>query len=582
MPKRHRQSLATISPVNPTEDLREDFETSIRQDTPLDLTQQHIQISVRDRNTEEIIDNISGGSSISGSDGNTGNISILSDIARQLSNLGSFEIQSFSQTRQETELLVVTFVEEGQVIPNISVNFGRDEIDYTVPSSTCALVESESGRRYIVDYAEQGTRRNPDNPDERIDLDYVGTCTCPDHHGRRHAQCRHLLAVQQALGIANAQLNIPVQHTGEINNTNNEIAEVNEGTSQAAPISREMLDDNSFYSDMSDEEFEQMMEAAKTEPMTYETVNALNGFDGTFGVELEFISPSPSAVNAIAKELYNLGLCSHSTIQSYHAETVEGMWIIERDGSLGYGGGELVSPILKDTPETWENIRKICEVVQRHGGYVNNQTGGHVHVGYNNLGQNKANWEKLITNVSAHEEIYMRAAGGELGEMRPSHYAKSIRLKRDRNASRGRTLRDRLRNLSETIMNSEAIRRFGDDRHGERYYTLNTENLGNGKPTIEFRAFNGTITPEVIQNNIRIATSFIRGSAYESLENPSEATSRRIEMLNSSVLSEKIAVQRSPKNIKKYLDTFFPRESDRKNVLRLISQNRWTNIFNGQ
>ncbi|MFD0474790.1 hypothetical protein ACFQ0B_45995 [Nonomuraea thailandensis] len=42
-----------------------------------------------------------------------------------------------------------------------------------------------------------------------------------------------------------------------------------------------------------------------------------------------------------------------------------GLWRLEKDSTVM---GELVSPILYDEPETWENIRLACEIIRAHGG----------------------------------------------------------------------------------------------------------------------------------------------------------------------------------------------------------------------
>ncbi|WP_447412759.1 hypothetical protein [Clostridium perfringens] len=51
---------------------------------------------------------------------------------------------------------------------------------------------------------------------------------------------------------------------------------------------------------------------------------------------------------------------------SYHSRSEQGKWKLERDGSVSNGdaGGEIVSPILKDTPKTCEQIKVICDVAK--------------------------------------------------------------------------------------------------------------------------------------------------------------------------------------------------------------------------
>jgi Putative amidoligase enzyme/SWIM zinc finger len=194
----------------------------------------------------------------------------------------------------------------------------------------------------------------------------IEACTCPDFQNR-NSICRHINAVNSALGQAEEEIRelesselmaIRIQQ-----DIRDEIQRNQEG--QAS-------DDGFFYCDNL-EEFDRNYE------------NILNGNTSTFGGELEFVGGN---ADAIASELYDLGITAAPYRLNYHARVSDNTkWKLERDGSVSSGssGGELLSPVLKDTSETWRQIEIICEVEKRHGARVNQSCGRHVHIGMNKL-----------------------------------------------------------------------------------------------------------------------------------------------------------------------------------------------------
>lgn len=116
-----------------------------------------------------------------------------------------------------------------------------------------------------------------------------------------------------------------------------------------------------------------------TEPVTNGVCSPESGRG--FGIEIEFDLPrgvSPSTVGAaIAEELHSEGLSDINRQTRYHGYSGN-QWHIEEDCTVS---GEVVSPILHDTPEHWEQVQKVCDIIKRHGGKATANTGGHVHMG---------------------------------------------------------------------------------------------------------------------------------------------------------------------------------------------------------
>lgn len=120
--------------------------------------------------------------------------------------------------------------------------------------------------------------------------------------------------------------------------------------------------------------------------LEFQTENVTNGVCSPesgrgFGIEIEYDLPGGSNRNevmqAIARDLHEEGLSDINNWTRYHGYRGN-RWHIERDCSVA---GEVVSPILHDTPEHWEELRKVCEIIKRHGGRASTKTGGHIHMG---------------------------------------------------------------------------------------------------------------------------------------------------------------------------------------------------------
>ena len=144
------------------------------------------------------------------------------------------------------------------------------------------------------------------NPEE-------GSCNCPDHQYRQ-GRCRHMEAVDIARdrirqGILQGSENdseiLPPQFTTEAQRAEQD---------GELSIVREYVDDNQFYSE-DPQAFTDDFEAAVNAAIPYEYENVLNGSDLTFGIEMEFVDGDS---NAIARELYDMGICGNAQMDRYH------------------------------------------------------------------------------------------------------------------------------------------------------------------------------------------------------------------------------------------------------------------------
>lgn len=168
-------------------------------------------------------------------------------------------------------------------------------------------------------------------------------------------------------------------------------------------------------------------ERARTgEPVVpYMSQNACAGLanpDGGrgFGVELEFDLPGmPAAqrqhvVQRIAEEMRQAGVSSTNRVHGYHEGRGRGQtnytadengWRVEHDATVA---GEIVSPILYDTPQTWRNLKTVCDIINRNGGRASINTGSHVHVSTPDYDHNVRNYNTLLANAQSYEDTMYR------------------------------------------------------------------------------------------------------------------------------------------------------------------------------
>lgn len=114
----------------------------------------------------------------------------------------------------------------------------------------------------------------------------------------------------------------------------------------------------------------------------------------TFGVEIEYLSADVSR-EAMATAMRSLGV--NAEVQGYNHRVTD-CWKLITDASCGY---EIVSPILRGQ-DGFDQIKKVCEVLNRFNAKVNRSTGLHVHIGYENA--SLKSFKNLLKTFAKYEE----------------------------------------------------------------------------------------------------------------------------------------------------------------------------------
>ncbi|MDM0461638.1 amidoligase family protein [Clostridium perfringens] len=397
-------------------------------------------------------------------------------------------------------------------------------------------VSSTEGGTYIVDMNEN-------------------SCECGQYVYRNEC-CRHLIAVREALGeVAEVDTINNVETTRRARDIRDEINRNIRGEEQ---------DDNHFYTD-NEVDFDNDFAEINDDSIEYEYENVLNGNKSTFGVELEFVGGD---ANAIARELYDLGIVSSPRRLGYHSRSEPGKWKLERDGSVSDGdaGGEIVSPILKDTPKTWEQIKVICDVAKRHGARVDQRCGGHVHINMEKLDTARQRWRRFFKTIEVYEDCIYRAAGGDLGRVRSNarHYATPFSPRADES-----------KYIRFNMDNDEDVRRMAAEvSKGNRYYGINLTNIARDRaPTVEFRHFNGSLNEKQIQANIKMAAGIINASEKARFrDTEDEILKKRGNILKNT---SRLDGTQTKKKMMEFLDLTFPRRKDKNAILNVFKKNEW-------
>lgn len=472
------------------------------------------------RRSNTILTEVNLGNGAIGASGSGMSPGIISDLASRINSRLSetIVVTGDSRSRRRNEEIRVTYDDEDETY----------------------IVDSASNQRYFVS-------RNREY------------CTCPDFQIRNRV-CRHINAVNNAIGVVEEE--IRNMESNEVmvariqQDIRDEIERNHEGPSQ---------DDGFFYLENL-EEFDRTYENINDNLVNYEYENVLNGNTSTFGVELEFVGGN---ADAIARELYDLGITAAPYRLNYHARVNDNSkWKLERDGSVSSGsqGGELVSPVLKDTPETWRQIEIICEVAKRHGARVNQSCGGHVHIGMNKLDTARQRWRRFFKIIENYEEYLYKAAGGDLGHIRSnvSSYATSF----SQRASEANRMSFRIENDEDVRVMAEKVSRMN------RYYGINLKNIATYRaPTVEFRYFNGSLNPKQIQANIKLAAGIINSSEKSRWrDTDDENYIKRGTILKNATTS---AGTRTKEKMIELLDIAFSRKKDKDMILNVFKKNEW-------
>ncbi len=203
-----------------------------------------------------------------------------------------------------------------------------------------------------------------------------------------------------------------------------------------------------------------------------EKLNGSATFDPRFGIEIE---------------AYNI---PRVTLSGALREAGLSNWTVKSDGSLhGINAFELVSPVLSGV-EGMEQVKRVCEVLERLNGRVDRSCGLHVHLEARTFTIDT--WKRVYKNYlrleSAIDSIMPRSRRGNTNQ-----YCRSIGNESN------------IRRIDTATTVAELVERVGD---GTRYCKVNGRAFA-AHGTIEFRQHSGTVEYRKISNWVKFLKALV-------------------------------------------------------------------------
>lgn len=235
----------------------------------------------------------------------------------------------------------------------------------------------------------------------------------------------------------------------------------------------------------------------------------------SFGLEIEVDFPNSSNWGQeradLAYRLGQEGLSRHQRPLGWHYAARGGerygepsysddlsTWTVESDSSVdGVGGArgcEIVSPILYNTPEAWEAVKKVIGIVNELGGKVTSRTGLHVNIGASDFDTSLTKATVLTGITRRFDDVMVRLSHSpEIGSAhRGRHYCHTPATARG-------TRRDPYYLIA------------GNGHHSAVNLTHIPQPGGRARSSsrVEFRIFDGTLDMGRLQMNVELCMALM-------------------------------------------------------------------------
>lgn len=312
-----------------------------------------------------------------------------------------------------------------------------------------------------------------------------------------------------------------------------------------------------------------------------------------FGIEIEADNVNTKGKNG----LYMGQSAEYIKNRNWHMATSKEEVLVSK------GGAELVSPILSDSEQDWKSISDICEHMKNYPGnkgdsvVANNKCGLHVHFDSQCLTNDPNKFRNFMKLYTESEELLYKMCNDKNDPIRKTAINKDFKglhlissmWRNGMAAPSGKKILKQIQNDTLKV----SYKKFGKFRmfaskyklDERRYNGLNLTNIGNSKKnTIEFRMANGTLSPEVIKQNVFLYASLIN-TAIQITENPQEYQEKLDEFYKTDVTEEQKAhnflnlIMQHPQDRQIYIDRWQSVKDSKvfsKNSRKGFAQNRFT------
>lgn len=174
-------------------------------------------------------------------------------------------------------------------------------------------------------------------------------------------------------------------------------------------------------------------------------------------------------------------------------------WIIKSDITVKEGA-EIHSPILTDTKQSWEELKKICEFLQKLDAISTDNTATHIHFDGESYLRNVYDLYNLIKLYSVYENVLYLFGTGEFMNFRERifRYAKPA----------AKNFHRKFGSFYFHNFDYQSVSRKVVFSYYSGFRLTNLDPKNNTKETLEFRFANGTLSPTIIQNLINAEAKF--------------------------------------------------------------------------
>lgn len=412
-------------------------------------------------------------------------------------------------------------------------------------------------------------------------------CTCAEY--RRRYRCVHIdnITAEMSALVNQTEMPLPTLVQESIQNVTTTLTENYETISDSnaeslrnwRPVGVSFEEDPTIFQEMYKDAraaraaWKEAIAQGNTDnvpyPVPYYRENAFGGL-GTrasgrgFGTEIEFCFPENMSyeemrrrIDTIGQELYALGLTNNARqqydkasagwIRDYH----ERGWAYESDGSVN--GGEIISPIMYDEPETWGNISAVCNILKRNGAIPSNNAGLHVHVGTADYDHEIEKHNRLLSAFAENEDlIYRLSANPSTGKHRGYYYCRPNTVPAS----------------PYTTINSART------SHNGHHLGLNLQSVtGQDGDNVEFRTFDSSLEPAAIQAQIGLSLMITEGAKRdETASVPPSGRHPLGERYESNPRRGTLtgdAWHESTRTFRRFIDKFVPGSDDERNNPRI-------------
>lgn len=426
------------------------------------------------------------------------------------------------------------------------------------------------------------------------------SCSCPHYtyrlQGENSGSCRHMDAFRQA--SASVQ-----EHSNTVTSSSSSSMSDGSGTNSAARfiVDQEMhqravqrfseidwteeearegvlqtwRENRAFdgvYVSRDDNAWNELQERARGD-LEYRYENVLGGTGNSFGIEIEVEFPRGGSIPNVTRALYEADIIDTPILYEYHRganRTGPGYFRLEKDSSLR-NGVELISPVLFDTPETWQKIEKATEILKNMGGRVSSRTGGHIHIGIAPLDHRTYSWQRLARIGLAYEKQFFRMGGADADQ-----YARNGRPGHHRRSHFAHGLGSAVSTITGDMEAMRARVAFGT--RYSMFNTLNVDSTSNSKPTVEMRYPNSSLNAKQWQAQIQVANAVVHQAAViRNDSSQSEFTPGLMQSNQHLRLADSCSDQMSDDNFRKFLDVL-GNDTDRMAATWLYTRGRAESI----